>query len=495
MKKRVCHSTSRQLKDFNLTPNNSTSHKFLPHIPARTPYKSSTFLDFYPAPGHSTRSLQKISSSSSAEKRSTRTGTWPQHGSGRRSACGTEAGSCISAWAGIARPPCTPAARSREKTDRPQREHPRAAGPADAEPPPPQPDLAPPRPDPVESTAVGASQPRGRGRERDHQRRGIAPPAQVCRPPITAPAQGRRGLLTRFAGAAPPPCWSLASLKAQAGPLERAVAALQRRKPAPPPSQRPLRPRPQASVPPVYPRTPVSTHGARRLHGAASSAARRKGKAACTAASRHPPAGSPAPGRPLRPLARRRALLEEAAVSLRSRRPALGSGPAGAACPAGPGLGPTGGGSSAGPAQRSRGPSPHHRGRGSAWSRSEEPRPCVTPGPAGSAGCCRGGRGREAPGGGSPYCAPLEPTAGPGRGGAGGTFLTRGRAGLLRYREAAAVDPPSPPPRSVRWDPLLHGLSPALGRRRGVGCDRSAVTTSSGVSSVVRLVLLKATLP
>ncbi len=41
-------------------------------------------------PGRSRQSLRRLSSSSSAGRRSTRSETWPPHGSGRRSSCGTE---------------------------------------------------------------------------------------------------------------------------------------------------------------------------------------------------------------------------------------------------------------------------------------------------------------------------------------------------------------------------------------------------------------------
>lgn len=44
------------------------------------------------SPGHSRRSLQRPSSSSSAGKQSTRSETWPRCGSGQRSSSGTEGG-------------------------------------------------------------------------------------------------------------------------------------------------------------------------------------------------------------------------------------------------------------------------------------------------------------------------------------------------------------------------------------------------------------------
>lgn len=227
----------------------------------------------------------------------------------------------------------------------------------------------------------------GEREEADHRRRRMGRRAQPCRPPIAAPPPPRSGAASsrvlrerrrRHVGRSPPSRAGRGCLGAQR-PLS--CAASPRRRPPNGRLRSQSRCRPQSRP---CPRAPAFTHGARRLHAAASSAARRKGKAACAAASRHPPAGSPAPGRPVRPLAGRRARLEQAAVSLRPRRPALGSGPAGAAWLS---PGPAGGGGVEGSSalgQAGRG-SQQCRGPACCRYRSEEARLCVTPSPAGPA--------------------------------------------------------------------------------------------------------------
>lgn len=127
------------------------------------------YQDFQRAPARSTRSLPKTSSSSSAGTRSTRTGTWQPRGWGRRSACGTAEEWRISASAGTARPPCTPAAGGRRRASR--------EGPA-ARPPPARPV---PVPGPVPAAAssgaaaiLAARLPAGPRAERPNPRHGAA---------------------------------------------------------------------------------------------------------------------------------------------------------------------------------------------------------------------------------------------------------------------------------------------------------------------------------
>lgn len=116
---------------------------------------------------------------------------------------------------------------------------------------------APPRAGPAERIAARESRPsQGKGKRQTTGAGGWAGgPSRAARRSPPPPPQERRGLLTRPAGAAPPPCWPLASLKSRAGLLGRAKAALLRRKPAPPPSQRPPTvpvpvPAPVPAVPP-----------------------------------------------------------------------------------------------------------------------------------------------------------------------------------------------------------------------------------------------------
>ena len=70
---------------------------------------------FRDLPGHSRRSLQRPSSSSSAGRRSTRSGTWPRRGWGRRSSSGTEEGQDSWQRAADARWLCTPEAVSQTR--------------------------------------------------------------------------------------------------------------------------------------------------------------------------------------------------------------------------------------------------------------------------------------------------------------------------------------------------------------------------------------------
>lgn len=72
------------------------------------------------SPGHSRRSLLTPSSSSSAGTRSTRSGTWPPRGSGRRSSCGTAAGPGSWPRAAGARWPYTPEAAGGTRRDQKQ---------------------------------------------------------------------------------------------------------------------------------------------------------------------------------------------------------------------------------------------------------------------------------------------------------------------------------------------------------------------------------------
>lgn len=246
---------------------------------------------------------------------------------------------------------------------------------------------APPRAGPAERIAARESRPsQGKGKRQTTGAGGWAGgPSRAARrspppPPRSGAASSRvlRERRRRHVGRSPPSRAGRGCLGAQR-PLS--CAASPRRRPPNGRLRSQSRCRPQSRP---CPRAPAFTHGARRLHAAASSAARRKGKAACAAASRHPPAGSPAPGRPVRPLAGRRARLEQAAVSLRPRRPALGSGPAGAAWLS---PGPAGGGGVEGSSalgQAGRG-SQQCRGPACCRYRSEEARLCVTPSPAGPA--------------------------------------------------------------------------------------------------------------
>lgn len=196
-----------------------------------------------------------------------------------------------------------------------------APGVSAAEPPPHPPDAPSPWSEPVEGAAGRAGKPKGRGKPRAQ---GCA--ARRSRPPHRGGAASSRVLRERrrrrHVGRSPPSRAMQGRFGAQR-PLSSAASPHRR------PPDGHVDPSGPGPGPSRAPRAPAVTHGARRLHGAASSAARRKGKAACAAASRHPPAGSPAPGCPLRPLAGGRARLEKAAVSFLPRRPELGSGPRG----------------------------------------------------------------------------------------------------------------------------------------------------------------------